>query len=93
MSRELNIKQQEIILSEIYRNKVSRLENPYVMSANSFNNLMKENDHETLWDNAQNFIYDFKQNDEDEFYLDEWQSIKYENWRRGNKIEKMSRMQ
>ena len=54
---------------------------------------MKENDHETLWDNAQNFIYDFKQNDEDEFYLDEWQSIKYENWRRGNKIEKMSRMQ
>tara|TARA_R110002012_G_scaffold271473_1_gene456660 strand:+ start:280 stop:543 length:264 start_codon:yes stop_codon:yes gene_type:complete len=82
MSRELNIKQQEIILSEIYRNKVSRLENPYVMSANSFNDLMEENDHETLWDNVQYFIYDFKQNDEDEFYLDEWQSIKYEAYKK-----------
>ena len=82
MSRELSRKQEQIILSEIQRNKVLGLENPYVMSANSFNNLMKENDHETLWDNVQNFIYDFKQNDEDEFYLDEWQSIKYEAYKK-----------
>jgi 16S rRNA A1518/A1519 N6-dimethyltransferase RsmA/KsgA/DIM1 with predicted DNA glycosylase/AP lyase activity len=82
MSRELNRKQQAIILSEIQRNKVLGLENPYQISSEIFRKLVEENDHETIWQNINHFIDDFKQNDKDEFYLDEWQSIKYENWRR-----------
>lgn len=82
MSRELNRYQQAIILSEIQRNKVLGLENPYQISSEIFRKLVEENDHETIWQNINHFIDDFKQNDKDEFYLDEWQSIKYENWRR-----------
>tara|TARA_R100000353_G_scaffold142256_1_gene101519 strand:- start:5 stop:262 length:258 start_codon:yes stop_codon:yes gene_type:complete len=82
MSRELNRKQKQIILSEIQRNKVLGLENPYQISSEIFRKLVEENDHETIWQNINYFIDDFKQNDKDEFYLDEWQSIKYENWRR-----------
>ena len=86
MSRELNRKQKQIILVEIQANKESGLEDAY----------------ELKLQNIENFIDDFKQNDDDEFYLDEWQSVKYETWLkkkklhnsnaviRGEQIEKMS---
>ena len=102
MSRELNRKQEQIILSEIQLNKVLRLENPYEISSEIFRNLEEENDHETIWQNIKHFIDDFKQDDNDEFYLGQWQSVKYENWLkdrglhnsnaviRGEQIEKMS---
>tara|TARA_X000001382_G_scaffold99510_1_gene73922 strand:- start:31 stop:339 length:309 start_codon:yes stop_codon:yes gene_type:complete len=102
MSRELNRKQEQIILSEIQRNKVLGLENPYVLRSEIYNKLFAENDHETIIQNIENFIADFKQDDNDEFYLDEWQSVKYETWLkkkklynsnaviRGEQIEKMS---
>ena len=102
MSRELNRKQEQIILSEIQRNKVLGLENPYQLRSEIYNKLYAENDHETIIQNIDNFINDFRENDEDEFYLDEWQSVKYETWLkekklhnsnaviRGEQIEKMS---
>ena len=102
MSRELNRKQKRIILSEIQRNKVLGLENPYQLRSNIYFKCMQINDHETYHQNVDNFIYDFRENDEDEFYLDEWQSVKYETWLkakglhnsnaeiRGEQIEKMS---
>ncbi len=89
MSRELNIKQQAMILSEIQRNKVSGYENPYEISTDTYFKCMEINDHETYHQNVDNFIDDFKQNDDDDFFLGQWESVKYENWRRGNKIEKM----
>ena len=102
MSRELNRKQEQIILSEIQLNKVLRLENPYVLRSEIYNKLFAENDHETIIQNIDDFIDDFKQDDNDEFYLGQWQSVKYENWLkdrglhnsnaviRGEQIEKMS---
>tara|TARA_R100000742_G_C4278942_1_gene102481 strand:+ start:3610 stop:3918 length:309 start_codon:yes stop_codon:yes gene_type:complete len=102
MSRELNRKQEQIILSEIQRNKVLGLENPYELKSEIYNKLYAENDHETIIQNIDNFINDFRENDDDEFYLDEWQSVKYETWLkekklhnsnaviRGEQIEKMS---
>ena len=102
MSRELNRKQEQIILSEIQLNKVLRLENPYVLRSEIYNKLFAENDHETIIQNIDSFIDDFKDNDDDEFYLGQWQSVKYENWLkdrglhnsnaviRGEQIEKMS---
>ena len=102
MSRELNRKQEQIILSEIQANKVSGYENPYEISSEIFRKLEEENDHETIIQNIDNFIDDFKQDDNDEFYLGQWQSVKYENWLkdrglhnsnaviRGEQIEKMS---
>ena len=93
MSRELNRKQEKMILSEIQRNKVSRLENPYVISTDIYFKCMEINDHETFYQNVENFIYDFKQNDDDDFFLGQWQSVKYENWMkeksRSNRIEKI----
>ena len=80
MSRELNRKQKQIILSEIQRNKVLELENPYVMSADIFKQLKEENDHETMWQNANYFLHEFKQNDDDEYYLGRWESVKYDAW-------------
>ena len=102
MSRELNRKQKQIILSEIQHNKVLGLENPYQISTNTYFKCMEINDHETFHQNVENFLDDFKQNDDDEFFLDEWQSVKYETWLkekklhnsnaviRGEQIEKMS---
>lgn len=102
MSRELNRKQKQIILSEIQRNKVLGLENPYQLRSDIYFKCMEINDHETFHQNVENFLDDFKQNDDDEFFLDEWQSVKYENWLkakglhnsnaviRGEQIEKMS---
>ena len=102
MSRELNRKQKQIILSEIQANKESGLEDAYELKLEIYNKLYAENDHETIIQNIENFIDDFKQNDDDEFYLDEWQSVKYETWLkkkklhnsnaviRGEQIEKMS---
>jgi len=102
MSRELDRKQKQIILSEIQRNKVLGLENPYVISTDTYFKCMEINDHETYHQNVENFLDDFKQNDDDEFFLDEWQSVKYETWLkekklhnsnaviRGEQIEKMS---
>ena len=80
MSRELNRKQEQIILSEIQRNKVLGLENPYELKSEIYNKLYAENDHETIIQNIDKFIKDFRDNDEDKFYLDEWQSVKYETW-------------
>ena len=102
MSRELNRKQKQIILSELQANKESGVENPYVLRSEIYNKLFAENDHETIIQNIDNFIDDFKQDDNDEFYLGQWQSVKYENWLkdrglhnsnaviRGEQIEKMS---
>ena len=102
MSRELNRKQKQIILAEIQANKESGLEDAYELKLEIYNKLYAENDHETIIQNIENFIDDFKQNDDDEFYLDEWQSVKYETWLkkkklhnsnaviRGEQIEKMS---
>tara|TARA_R110000765_G_scaffold358020_1_gene448252 strand:- start:66 stop:374 length:309 start_codon:yes stop_codon:yes gene_type:complete len=102
MSRELNRKQKQIILVEIQANKELGLEDAYELKLEIYNKLYAENDHETIIQNIENFIDDFKQNDDDEFYLDEWQSVKYETWLkkkklhnsnaviRGEQIEKMS---
>ncbi len=72
------------------------------MKSEIYNKLYAENDHETIIHNIDNFINDFRENDDDEFYLDEWQSVKYETWLkakglhnsnaeiRGEQIEKMS---
>ena len=65
-----------------------RYENPYEISTDTYFKCMEINDHETYHQNVDNFIDDFKQNDDD-FFLGQWESVKYENWRRGNKIEKM----
>jgi len=78
MSRELNRKQKRIILSEIQRNKVLGLENPYELKSEIYNKLYAENDHETIIQNIDNFIDDIEYSDNDEFYLDEWQSVKFE---------------
>ena len=101
MSRELNRKQEKMILSDIQRNKVLELENPYKVSGNTYAKLQEENDHETIWQNIQGFLQDYSYNDDDEYYLGKWQSVKYENWLkerrlhnsnaviRGEQIEKM----
>ena len=80
MSRELNRKQEKIILSEIQRNKVLGLENPYKISTDIYFKCMKINDHETFHQNFDNFIYDFRRNDDDDFFLGQWESVKYETW-------------
>jgi signal transduction histidine kinase len=94
MSRELNRKQKQIILSEIQRNKVSGLENPYQLRSEIYNKLYAENDHETIIQNIDNFIDDLKYSDDDDFFLGQWQSVKYKNWMqekiRGEQNEKMS---
>ena len=102
MSRELNRKQKRIILSEIQRNKVLGLEDAYQLRSNIYFKCMEINDHETFHQNVENFLDDIEYSDNDEFYLDEWQSVKYETWLkakglhnsnaeiRGEQIEKMS---
>ena len=80
MSRDLNRKQEKMILSEIQHNKVLGLENPYKISTDIYFKCMEINDHETFYQNVENFIYDFKQNDDDDFFLGQWESVKYENW-------------
>ena len=94
MSRELNRKQEQIILSEIQRNKVLGLENPYELKSEIYNKLYAENDHETIIQNIDNFIDDLKYSDDDDFFLGQWQSVKYNNWMqekiRREQIEKMS---
>jgi hypothetical protein len=102
MSRELNRKQKQIILSEIQHNKVLGLENPYQISTNTYFKCMEINDHETFHQNVEHFIDDIKYSDDDDFFLGQWQSVKYENWLkekglhnsnaviRGEQIEKMS---
>ena len=96
MSRELNRKQKQIILSEIQRNKVSGLENPYQLRSEIYNKLYAENDHETIIQNIDNFIDDLKYSDDDDFFLGQWQSVKYKNWIqekiRREQIEKMSQV-
>ena len=94
MSRELNRKQKQIIMTEIQRNKVSGLENPYELKSEIYNKLYAENDHETIIQNIDNFIDDIKYSDNDDFFLGQWQSVKYNNWMqekiRREQIEKMS---
>jgi len=94
MSRELNRKQEQIILSEIQRNKVLGLENPYELKSEIYNKLYAENDHETIIQNIDNFIDDIEYSDSDDFFLGQWQSVKYNNWMqekiRREQIEKMS---
>tara|TARA_R100000808_G_scaffold10541_1_gene27868 strand:- start:654 stop:962 length:309 start_codon:yes stop_codon:yes gene_type:complete len=102
MSRELNRKQRQIILAEIQANKESGLENPYVISTDTYFKCMEINDHETFYQNVEHFIDDIKYSDDDDFFLGQWQSVKYENWLkakglhnsnaviRGEQIEKMS---
>ncbi len=80
MSRELDRKQKQIILSEIQANKESGLENPYVISTDTYFKCMEINDHETFYQNVQHFIDDIKYSDDDDFFLGQWQSVKYENW-------------
>ena len=80
MSRELNRKQKQIILVEIQANKELGLEDAYELKLEIYNKLYAENDHETIIQNIDNFINDFRENDDDEFYLDAWQSVKYETW-------------
>jgi len=94
MSRELNRKQKQIILAEIQANKESGLENPYELRSQIYNKLYAENDHETIIQNIDNFIDDLKYSDDDDFFLGQWQSVKYKNWIqekiRGEQNEKMS---
>jgi len=97
MSRELNRKQEQIILAEIQANKVSKEENPYVLRSEIYNKLFAENDHETIIQNIDNFIDDFKQNDDDLFFCGGWESVKLDGWMQyetsrefGRKYEKMS---
>ena len=94
MSRELNRKQKQIILAEIQANKESGLENPYELRSEIYNKLYAENDHETIIQNIDNFIDDLKYSDDDDFFLGQWQSVKYKNWIqekiRGEQNEKMS---
>ena len=61
MSRELNRKQKQIILSEIQANKESGLENPYELKFEIYRKLFAENDHETIIQNIDSFIDDFKE--------------------------------
>ena len=93
MSRELNRKQKRIILSEIQRNKVLGLEDAYQLRSNIYFKCMEINDHETFHQNVENFLDDIEYSDNDEFYLDEWQSVKrmrlYETWL---KMKKSSRI-
>jgi len=88
MSRELNRKQEKMILSEIQRNKVLGLENPYKISTDIYFKCMKINDHETFHQNFDNFIYDFRRNDNDTYFLGKWESVSFrkysENSRRKN---------
>ena len=60
MSRELNRKQEKIILSEIQRNKVLGLENPYKISTDIYFKCMEINDHETFYQNIKNYLAELK---------------------------------
>ena len=83
MSRELNTKQKQIILTEIQANKETGLSDAYKISNDVYFRCMKINDHETFYQNVESFIDDFKQNDDDEFWLGQWQSVKYKKWKKG----------
>lgn len=56
MSRELNAKQKALIISEVKRNKSRGYENPYKISTDTYFKCMKLNDHETYYQNVENYL-------------------------------------
>ena len=60
MSRELNEEQKKHIRNEVSRNKLLGYPNPYELAGNVLMKLMELNDHETFFDNVDNYEHDLK---------------------------------
>ena len=60
MSRQLNRKQKALILSEVQQNKTRGYENPYKISTDTYFKCMKINDHETFYQNVENYLQELK---------------------------------
>jgi|TARA_X000001388_G_C2170189_1_gene99502 hypothetical protein len=71
MSRELNAKQKALIISEVKRNKSRGYENPYKISTDTYFKCMKLNDHETYYQNVENYLEELSWNRiADEYVID-----------------------
>ena len=60
MSRKLNIQQKAMILSEVKQNKARGYENPYQISTNTYFKCMQINDHETFYQNVENYLEELR---------------------------------
>ena len=69
MSRELNEEQKKHIRNEVSRNKLLGYPNPYELAGNVLMKLMELNDHETFFDNVDNYIHDLENEDYKKTYM------------------------
>ena len=60
MSRKLNIQQKAMILSEVKQNKSRGYENPYQISTDTYFKCMQINDHETFYQNVENYLEELR---------------------------------
>ena len=58
MSRDLNIKQKNMIVQEVKVNIQMEIPNPYTVTTDSYFKIMELNDHETYHQNLENFLQD-----------------------------------
>ena len=71
MSRELNAQQKAIIISEVKRNKSRGYENLYQISTDTYFKCMQINDHETFYQNVENYLEELSWNRiADEYVID-----------------------
>ena len=62
--RELNIQQKTIILEEVKRNiqqgSNNEIDNPYKISTDTYFKCMELNDHETFYQNVENYLQELR---------------------------------
>ena len=67
--RELNNKQKNIIEQEVRENIRKDIDNPYIITRNTFFKCMELNDHETYYQNIENYLDDLKEENFKKTYM------------------------
>jgi len=69
MSRELSKEQKNIIKQEVRENIRKDIDNPYTITTNTYSKCMELNDHETYYQNIENYLGDLKEENFKKTYM------------------------